>query len=152
MPVILILIILIITAYFLRHGYQQQPDELKTRWLTTRALWVLAIVLIIAAATGRFHPLAALGSPIIPIAWQLYNRFSRPRPIEASNTQKPAADQSQQMTKERALKILGLEQGYTKQQVIEAHRNLIARCHPDKGGNDFLAGEINAARDCLLND
>jgi hypothetical protein len=112
----------------------------------------LAIVLIIAAATGRFHPLAALGSPIIPIAWQLYNRFSRPRPIGTSNTQNQDTHQSQQMTRERALKILGLDHQYTKEQVIEAHRNLIARCHPDKGGNDYLAGEINAARDCLIDD
>jgi len=152
MPVILILIVLIITAYFLRHGYQKQPQELRSRWLTTRALWALAIVLIIAAATGRFHPIAALSSPILPILWQLYNRFSSPRRVEDSNRSSASQNtNSEQMSRERALKILGLTEGFTDEELVEAHRTLIARCHPDKGGNDFLASEINAAFDILKN-
>ena len=35
-------------------------------------------------------------------------------------------------------------------QVIEAHRRLIQRTHPDAGGTEALARNINAARDYLL--
>ena len=33
-----------------------------------------------------------------------------------------------------------------------AHRRLIASVHPDKGGTEALAAQINAARDLLLAD
>ena len=33
-----------------------------------------------------------------------------------------------------------------------AHRRLIASVHPDKGGTEALAAQINAARDLLLQE
>jgi hypothetical protein len=53
------------------------------------------------------------------------------------------------MTREEALAILGLEAGATKEQVIEAHRRLVQRLHPDRGGSDYLAGLLNEARRVL---
>jgi hypothetical protein len=45
--------------------------------------------------------------------------------------------------------ILGLENGASLQQVLEAHRRLIQRVHPDRGGSNFLAAQINRAKDVL---
>ena len=36
--------------------------------------------------------------------------------------------------------------------IRDAHRRLIARVHPDAGGNAALAARINAARDVLLRE
>jgi len=54
------------------------------------------------------------------------------------------------MTEAEALAILGLEAGASREQVIEAHRRLVQRLHPDRGGSDYLAGLLNDARRVLL--
>lgn len=53
-------------------------------------------------------------------------------------------------SREEALQILGLSGSPTKEEIINAHRRLINRLHPDRGGSDFLAARVNQARDTLL--
>jgi hypothetical protein len=50
----------------------------------------------------------------------------------------------------RARKLLGVRQDASRQQIIEAHRNLIAMVHPDRGGTNDQVHEANAARDLLI--
>lgn len=51
---------------------------------------------------------------------------------------------------EQARAVLGLPPDYDEAAIRDAHRRLMARVHPDVGGTDALAGEINRARDILL--
>lgn len=50
----------------------------------------------------------------------------------------------------RARTLLGLSRSPTRDQVVEAHRRLVAQVHPDRGGSAELVYEANAARDLLL--
>ncbi|MYI88696.1 MAG: molecular chaperone DnaJ [Gammaproteobacteria bacterium] len=59
----------------------------------------------------------------------------------------PGADE---MTREEALEILGLDESASKQDIIEAHRILMQRNHPDRGGSTWVAARINRAKDVLL--
>lgn len=54
-----------------------------------------------------------------------------------------------ELTQTEALEILGLEPDATESQVQKAHKRLIQRLHPDRGGSDYLAAKINAAKDKL---
>lgn len=56
------------------------------------------------------------------------------------------------MSREQALSILGLKEGASRDDVIKAHRSLMQKLHPDRGGNDYLAAQINLAKDVLLDE
>lgn len=55
------------------------------------------------------------------------------------------------MQRDEALKVLGLKGDATAQDIKTAYHRLMTNLHPDKGGSDYLAQQINRARDVLLN-
>ena len=54
------------------------------------------------------------------------------------------------MTRERALRVLDLPDTASRDDVITAHRRLMQRLHPDRGGSAFLAATLNEAKKVLL--
>jgi hypothetical protein len=54
------------------------------------------------------------------------------------------------MTRDEALDVLGLDVGASETDVAEAHRRLMMLVHPDRGGSDYLAAKINAAKAVLM--
>ena len=54
------------------------------------------------------------------------------------------------MSAAEALQVLGLEPGASREEITAAHKKLMQRIHPDKGGSSYLASRINQAKDLLL--
>ncbi|MDE5057064.1 DnaJ domain-containing protein [Wolbachia endosymbiont of Drosophila bicornuta] len=54
------------------------------------------------------------------------------------------------MSEDEALKILGLNPEASQNEINKAYQNLMKLVHPDKGGSEYFAQKLNAARDKLL--
>ncbi|MES2175723.1 MAG: DnaJ domain-containing protein [Pseudomonadota bacterium] len=100
--------------------------------------------------------LAAKGKPVIgaPLLIGAALFFAKQGNIKAKARKRPAAPTvpppADDVAKARAL--LGVAPDADAGAIRAAHRRLIASVHPDKGGTEALAAQINAARDLLLDD
>ncbi|MCP1470101.1 hypothetical protein J3E64_001788 [Sphingobium sp. OAS761] len=100
-----------------------------------------ALVGAILAAKGK----PVIGAPLLMGAALFFARQGRTRRKRAARVRQPGA---QDVAQARAL--LGLSPDADAQAIRAAHRRLIASVHPDRGGTEALAAQINAARDLLL--
>lgn len=53
------------------------------------------------------------------------------------------------VTPQEAMKLLGLPQGYTAEQLDQAYRNAALKNHPDRGGDPIMFKKIQAAYETL---
>ncbi len=56
------------------------------------------------------------------------------------------------MSRDEALRILGLPATAGRDEIKAAYRRLMAQLHPDRGGSDYLAAKVNQAKDFLLRE
>jgi DnaJ-domain-containing protein 1 len=80
-----------------------------------------------------------------PDEWRERYRASGGRPGEDG-----AARPDSRMSREEAYQVLGLDPGATDEEIVAAHRRLMQKLHPDRGGSTFLAAKINQAKELLM--
>ena len=123
---------------------------------------IVTLVLLVAvgllAATGRLHWLAAVGAALLPLLRHGLVLLLRYVPFLSrlywAHRQQGRSDRQHQatgtMTREQALAVLELGPNPSRQEIINAHRQLMAKVHPDKGGSTYLAQQLNQAKEELL--
>jgi hypothetical protein len=130
-----------------RIGITTEPKKLA-RISRYAAIGVLSAIAIFLGVTERWLPAVFLGG----VVWALLQgvRLAPAGKSDGVEEQKRPAPPVSTMSRAEALRVLGLQEGATEEEIRAAHRKLILNNHPDKGGSDYLASKINEAKDVLL--
>lgn len=151
----LAVMVLVGVMWFLGWYRRARPAQ-RNRALRSILLYGVGIAILVLVLTGRIPWLFAIISAAVPWlnramaarrAWKIFAAFKKPGASRQQHSQTPG---SGTLDTTEAYEVLGLAPGATKQEIIEAHRKLIHKIHPDLGGSDYLAARINQAKDVLL--
>ncbi|MGQ9832155.1 MAG: molecular chaperone DnaJ [Thermochromatium sp.] len=165
----LLLILLLAAALWLLHRLRTMPRALLARRLRQAAIWGLVALLVLAVLTGRLSPLLALIGAAIPVLLRLFALFRLvpelqqilrtlglgvgPSAGSANDGPGPGVSpNSGPLSEEEARAILGVDAKADAETIRAAHRRLMQRLHPDRGGSAYLAARINAAKRRLLGE
>jgi hypothetical protein len=155
---LLVIFVIVALIYFLKY-FRRIPSEDKPKAAIKYGLYIAAVVVIGLVITGKLHWIAAGIAGLLPIAQRLFTAGIRFMPflkqLYASKNQKSAASsapvqENNNMTVEKAKDIFGLKTVENREQVTKRHRELMQKNHPDRGGSDYLAAQINEAKECLM--
>ncbi|MBM3618986.1 MAG: hypothetical protein FJX23_10655 [Alphaproteobacteria bacterium] len=144
------LALVVIVHLSLKAFVKAKPENIRK---ASRAfIWVafiIAAILLLRLGLVHYAAVTAFIGAVIAFAgrastlWVIWKRFTGGQ----QTMREPA---KQRMSKEEARKILGVAVNASHQEIQEAYRRQIRNNHPDKGGSEYLASQINLARDTLL--
>ena len=97
---------------------------------------------------GGFLGLTALLNRLM-VFWPIL-RLWQARRQQRAQSGVDSARRSGPMTREEAARILNVSQDARPQEIKAAHKEMLKKNHPDRGGSDYLASQINQAKDVLL--
>lgn len=152
----LFLIVAVIAAAFALPGGTRSPADRRLAQIV--AFFALSIAVSAFGVKPLGLGILIIGCALYGIGWlkakmtgegfQDIDDEERAFRREGARRASPAPSAS--MARSEALKVLGLEQSASAEEVQEAHRRLIVKAHPDGGGSTYLAAKVNEARDVLL--
>lgn len=157
----ILLILLAIMAFFGIRAFLKTPPAILARYIKLFFLSIAGLAALYLLTTGRLNWFFTLIGivfayllrliPVLPYVAHLHNLWSKINATKQNGSQQSTSNNSK-MSVEEALEVLGLKMGATKSEIIAAHRKLIQKIHPDRGGSDYLAKKINLAKKTLLKE
>jgi DnaJ family protein C protein 19 len=150
-----LLVIVAIIAFFIVIGHvRRQPTEKRNPLIIRYTLYGALVIIIGLVVTGRMHWLAAPIAAVLPVIQRLLPWVIRFLPFMKKQQVKqdpPNPTSNDKMDLSQALRIFGFDKVPDKETITQRHRELIHKNHPDRGGSDYIAAQINEARDVLVN-
>lgn len=157
-------------VFFILKQWAVLTPEKKKAATWKVVLMVGGALLLFMVLTGRVHLLTAAFAALIPLLRKLpallklvpmfrgdkgfrgsggYSADHKNGTTDDTNQQQAAAAHGN-MSESEACEVLGVQQRCSREDVVAAHRRLIQKLHPDRGGNNYLAAKINEAKSVLL--
>jgi hypothetical protein len=116
--------------------------EARIAWLVT-----LAALVSVLLATRLGPRVLFVAAPIL--VWMVWRWLRANAPSDGSARARAGPSPRGKMTRQEALRVLGLEEGASDEAITNAYRSLIKKVHPDHGGSDVLARQVNEAKSVL---
>lgn len=159
-------LIFFIVAFFVVQSLLKKPPDILKKYSRIFVISLIGMLLTYLIATGRLNWFFAFVmmtvtflSRLVPSLLRFLPHWLQVKTIwqewknsnsQHENTSYSKSPHSNGMTRAEAFEILGLPLNSTEAEVIAAHRKLIQKVHPDRGGSNYLAAKINLAKDTLL--
>ncbi len=116
----------------------------RGEWRAGAALMAIGILSAAAILMVRGNGEEALALLVVGGLLLFAARTTRRTPL-------PRPFLGRRMTAAEARTVLGVEPSASAEEIRRAYARLMRRAHPDHGGTDGMAAQLNAARDRLLN-
>lgn len=114
--------------------------------ITGRAHWLMGVLAALIALAGRAAQLAQY----IPLFKKIFGEYGSGAQSDGSSNNGNKVNPQFSMNRKEAAEILGVDVNASADDVKLAHKKLMQKIHPDRGGTDALAKQINTAKDILL--
>ncbi len=159
---LIILFAVIAIGLLLWYKISNAPADKRKNLIFWSTAGVIIGTLVVLAATGRMHWIYALGGTIVAFTPRvisalkylpLLNRFRQQytqQNSQQSGQQSAGKANPGNMTAAQAREVLGVKADASKEEIIKAHKRMMQKVHPDRGGSDYLAAQLNQAKDTLL--
>ena len=159
---LIILIAVAAIALILWHKIKKARGEERKKMIFWSIITSIVVILGALAVTGHLNVITAAIAGLIallpralqfirylPLISRLFQQQGQ-QYTQSDQSQTPPPRGKQTMSKDEAMEVLGLKADFTEEDVIQAHRRMMQKVHPDRGGSDYLAAQINQAKETLL--
>jgi hypothetical protein len=139
---LLVLIVGVILMFAAVGWFSRVTSATRNRWRLPVGLVSIGLLFAGLLLAVRGQPL--FGAPMVGLAI-LVGMVARTRPVGRA-----APVRGRDLSDSEARALLGVGPAAGPQEIRAAYNRLIRKIHPDVGGTDGLAAQLNAARDRLL--
>jgi DnaJ-domain-containing protein 1 len=137
-------VILALVAHLAFGWMEKQSEEDRQRYKAWAARGSIAGILMMLLRVRLLRAGTWMGLLTLLLPFLLGKETQNP------SSASPPPSSSSGMTREEAAKILGVRTDAAPEEIEKAWRRLMQRAHPDAGGSDYLATQINRAREILV--